>query len=39
MYAVNMRGDLLDEHKTERERERERMARSISGTDRLADRT
>lgn len=21
MYAVNMRGDLLDEHKTERERE------------------
>lgn len=37
MYAVNMRGDLLDEHKTERERER--MARSILGTDRLADRT
>lgn len=35
MYAVNMRGDLLDEHKTERER----MARSILGTDRLADRT
>lgn len=35
MYAVNMRGDLLDERKTERER----MVCSILGTDRLADRT
>lgn len=29
MYAVNMRGDLLDEHKTEREREREDGAFNI----------